>query len=537
MRHRDRWSKLYETDSSVAIVWLATLLLLGGLLYPASVAAWYTNLGNSVESDWVHHMLLRKEAALALAPQPPRVLIVGGSGCLFSVDSAVLSRELGKPVINFCTHAGIGLEYFLARARRHARPGDTVLLSIEYRVLHVTDDRPPDLGWKYFTTWDRAYYADLGIPGAFRALYRIPFAGLWESRLAWQRQDSYREVLANSYDVMALTPEGDLHESIGNRGELIGNVAIQFLPPSARSKELLTAFAGWARDHGVDVLATYQAAALNPPDHWRAKDYFAQLSAWWASTGIPAAGSPDAALWPSAMFMDTLQHAGPAAAYQHSVRIAAALRPPAAGAPGSVLLLPPHPARHELPFPPRNGATVEIDSGDDALIRAHLAAGRRVFAATAPLGERLRARGFRLHSPQESAVTPAEVIHANRDKIIALCVRPGSPRVLDGIPPGAATAALWRDGKWEIQSGPASASLSAAFSSTLASGKPLPYRLQINASSAACELQFYERERYPSPAPVRMAVIDPLRGITTGIYHFEANLRAITAWQAEVSLP
>jgi hypothetical protein len=537
MRHRDRWSKLYETDSGVTFLWIATLVLLGGMLYPASVAAWYTNFGKSVESDWVHHMLLRKEAALALAPGGPRVLVVGGSGCLFSVDSAVLSRELGKPVINLCTHAGIGLEYFLARARRHARRGDTVLLSIEYRVLHVTDERPPDLGWKYFTTWDRAYYADLGIPGAYRALYRIPFAGLWESREGWRRMEGYREVLANSYDVMALTPEGDLHESIGNRGELIGNVAIQFLPPSHRSKELLTAFAGWARDHGVEVVATYQAAALNPPDYWRAKDYFAQLPAWWASTGIRAIGTPEAALWPSTQFMDTLQHAGPAAAYQHSVRIAEGLRSPAGARPGKVLLLPPHPARHELPFPPRDGATVEIDTDDDAPIRAHLAAGRRVIAATAALGERLRARGFGLRNVRETTATPAEVLRANRDKIIAVCLRPGAPAALEGLPAGPATAALWRNGQWETQSGPASAVLTATFSTILASGRPLPYRVQINASAAACELQFYERERYPSPAPIRMAVIDPQRGITTGIYQFEADLRATTAWRAEVTLP
>ena len=139
MQSRERWSKLYETDAGVPLIWFLTVLALGAVLYPVSVARYYNNVGRQHDADWVHHLFLRKEAALQLAPSGPRVLIVGGSGCLFSLDAAVLERELEQPVINLCSHAGVGLEYMLARARRHARPGDTVLLALEYRVLNLPD--------------------------------------------------------------------------------------------------------------------------------------------------------------------------------------------------------------------------------------------------------------------------------------------------------------------------------------------------------------------------------------------------------------
>lgn len=165
MRIRERWAKQIETGPGFSGSWILTVAILGGLAYPAIVAAWYNNLGNT-NGDWVHHLFLRKEAALHLAGDAPRVLIAGGSGCLFSFDAEALERELKQPVVNLCSHAGAGLEYMLARTRRHVRPGDTVILNPEYRVLISPDPRQTRIEWDYFTTWDRRHYLEHGLPAS-----------------------------------------------------------------------------------------------------------------------------------------------------------------------------------------------------------------------------------------------------------------------------------------------------------------------------------------------------------------------------------
>jgi hypothetical protein len=68
---------------------------------------------------------------------PPRILLVGGSGMAFGVNSTALERATGRPVVNLAMHAGLGLDFLLAQAADAARPGDLLLLSPEYRLLEA----------------------------------------------------------------------------------------------------------------------------------------------------------------------------------------------------------------------------------------------------------------------------------------------------------------------------------------------------------------------------------------------------------------
>jgi len=541
MPGRERWARRIETARGFGAVWLVTVAALGGLLYPLSVAAWYNNLGDS-NGDWVHHLFLRKEAALALAGEGPRVLTVGGSGCLFSVDAEALQRELGQPVINLCSHAGVGLEYMLARARRHARPGDTILLIPEYRVLSVPDPRQQSIEWAYFTTWDRRHYLEHGLPDAYRMLYGIPFADLWKSRAGWASwRNGYEDKLHQIYDVTLMTPNGDLHESLGNRTPLLGRVDLTYLPPAELAVDLLSNFSQWAKNHGVRTAAVYQPAALAPADHWRKKELFALLPAWWKQRGIEPLGTPDDALWPTAGFMDTIQHSGAGVSYASAVAVGRALRQ--AGEPTEWLLVPPHSPQTQLPLPHRPGAVVRVyfnTDEDDAAIRKFRGAGGRVFAATTQLSAKLRERGWTLTAGTVDSLTPTAVWQANQDQIVAICARPGAPAMpgLGPIATGSAWAGIWKDGQWDLQSGASAAEWKRTLSLPLATGALIDYRFELRAAADACAMGFQRRDRAPDPAAVvRMFVLDPRRGILRKVYNFDSQLRAESGWIGEVTAP
>jgi hypothetical protein len=72
-----------------------------------------------------------KDRRLAQAG-PPRVLLVGGSNLPFGMDSAVLEKALGRPVLNLGLHFGIGRELMLGQAEAHVRAGDVVVVSLEH---------------------------------------------------------------------------------------------------------------------------------------------------------------------------------------------------------------------------------------------------------------------------------------------------------------------------------------------------------------------------------------------------------------------
>jgi len=79
-----------------------------------------------------------KQARLQTVP-PPRVLLVGGSSWAFGVLSPMLEEGLGRPVVNLGLHAGMGREFILREAAAAVRPGDVVVLSLEYPLLAPRD--------------------------------------------------------------------------------------------------------------------------------------------------------------------------------------------------------------------------------------------------------------------------------------------------------------------------------------------------------------------------------------------------------------
>jgi hypothetical protein len=93
----------------------------------------------SGEIAWTNSLYVEK-SQIANAIRRPRVLVVGGSSTLFSFDAERAERRLGRPVVNYGTHAGLGLDYILDRAARILRSGDTVILVPEYELLAQPDD-------------------------------------------------------------------------------------------------------------------------------------------------------------------------------------------------------------------------------------------------------------------------------------------------------------------------------------------------------------------------------------------------------------
>ena len=76
--------------------------------------------------------------ALAESAPAPRVVLVGGSNLAFGVDSVELGRALGRRPVNLGLHGGLGDAFILNQAASVVRPGDLVILSLEYGALPPT---------------------------------------------------------------------------------------------------------------------------------------------------------------------------------------------------------------------------------------------------------------------------------------------------------------------------------------------------------------------------------------------------------------
>ena len=68
----------------------------------------------------------------------PRIILIGGSNVSFGLDAELMERKLGIPVINDGLHAGLGIAP-LRELEDYLRPGDIVILSLEYNMFSYRD--------------------------------------------------------------------------------------------------------------------------------------------------------------------------------------------------------------------------------------------------------------------------------------------------------------------------------------------------------------------------------------------------------------
>jgi len=100
-----------------------------------------------------------------------RLLLVGGSSVSFGVDSQALHNALGLQPVNLGLHAGLGLDFMLNEARDLMRPGDVVLLNLEYQhlladatdltIMQLLEYRPESV--EYLTWSQRKRLLDCGL--------------------------------------------------------------------------------------------------------------------------------------------------------------------------------------------------------------------------------------------------------------------------------------------------------------------------------------------------------------------------------------
>jgi hypothetical protein len=114
------------------------LLKLTPWIAAAAIAWWLGFIYNVVyggELSWLRGMYWQKKAIASSIQSTPRLLITGGSGAHYTIDSQVIETGLGMPVINLGLDGPIGLDVILPSVIDEVKPGDIVLLIPEYLLL------------------------------------------------------------------------------------------------------------------------------------------------------------------------------------------------------------------------------------------------------------------------------------------------------------------------------------------------------------------------------------------------------------------
>ena len=137
---------------------IKNVVLLGIILAPAVPLPFLPVffLVNGEANNTIMGELNYKIERLASTPSP-KIVFIGGSGCSHGIDSGMVEKAFGLPVVNMGLHAGLGLKYQLSSIDPYIRKGDFVIIVPEYGnftncqgsevlLMVVSDIRPSDRG-------------------------------------------------------------------------------------------------------------------------------------------------------------------------------------------------------------------------------------------------------------------------------------------------------------------------------------------------------------------------------------------------------
>ncbi len=107
----------------------AKVALLGALLAIGLWLVFYVVLPPDYSDTFA--IMDRKIDALKNA-QGPKIVLLGGSNVMMGVDSALLGQKLGRPVVDIAIQVSIPLATQINQIEPYLKPGDLVVMSVEY---------------------------------------------------------------------------------------------------------------------------------------------------------------------------------------------------------------------------------------------------------------------------------------------------------------------------------------------------------------------------------------------------------------------
>jgi hypothetical protein len=285
-------------------------------------------------AKWYDEMVTVKMGIANRTPSP-KVLIVGGSGTHFGVQAEKIQAASGRRVINFGLFADISLPVLLNTVASSVRPGDQVVLALEYE-LYSYDARHPSAGLvDYALNGETDVLSQIPVFDRMVLMFSIPPRRL---ALGYWAKLKGRDIYANNaeYDAATVNAFGDetsfrvtprVHKMIesARKGRENSTLLKGIQEPNGGWK-ILEDFIEKSRRSGVQVLATFPNL-MNKPGYKGRLPGEEQIVRFYRSHNVPVLGSAHDALYDPDLFYDTVYHLNEDGRSLRTAQLARLLRP------------------------------------------------------------------------------------------------------------------------------------------------------------------------------------------------------------------
>lgn len=281
--------------------------------FAATAIAWVIlarvafSAGPHLESKWIR-LLYEKKRELAASPES-KVFFVGGSATHFGVNASLASRQLGVPCLNYGSHAGLTLDFLLNEADLSIRPGDLVVLNIEYD-LFASSTEPSKLLMEYLITSSAPELKRARSRTVFQA-YLAP--DLWDLRDLFNTWYFYSRKTTSTenkyYDAKTIDSFGDeTRHAVENLRPVLGSKTSLNSPLNPSAIRLIRQFVEKVKHDGVTVVAANPPWLLTATASPAKATLFSDIKDFYTNLGVPMVNEPYLRQTQGTDFFDTVYH-------------------------------------------------------------------------------------------------------------------------------------------------------------------------------------------------------------------------------------
>lgn len=290
-------------------------LLLGFLLASIIfIAAVFFQIGAPIESSrWLYETYTIKNQ-IAQSIKTPKLAVISGSNAIFGMSCKTIQQQTKVPCFNGGTNGALGTDYLFKRARPWLKPGDIVLLPLEYE-FYTYQKIPNDAYLSYVLARDPQHLYSVDFLTQFRFITGVSFERL---RLGILAKLHTPELGNANYQSKNLNEYGDETSNLKNETtkEQLTKVSkeqpmtiIKGNIESTYGMNMIRDFTYWCQQNNITVLATWpNTIKFEVYSGQSQQAFFQSIEQFYKKLGVPVLGKPEEFMYEKSMIYDTSYH-------------------------------------------------------------------------------------------------------------------------------------------------------------------------------------------------------------------------------------
>ncbi|MEM6403638.1 MAG: hypothetical protein AAF757_26010 [Cyanobacteria bacterium P01_D01_bin.116] len=265
-----------------------------------------------------------------------KLLPIAGSNASFGISCKMIYEATEFPCINGGTSVDLGIHHILDNARSWAKPGDIVILPLEY--LHYQYSGGPNQQLiEYVFAYDMNYFKKVDTITKLSMIGGISFETLIKNfRYSIQQKKHHNKQNQPSTTLTNQTAYGyinkygdrtDYTEKLNHIDQIKPMKTYGYIENTGGMK-IIRKFAEWCKLNDIQVFAAWPNTiwfdVYQDPDKQK---YFQSLKDFYKKIKVPILGKPEDFMFDKSMFYDTIYHLNTKGRYQSTQKLIDLLKP------------------------------------------------------------------------------------------------------------------------------------------------------------------------------------------------------------------